>query len=236
MRFRPLAVVASLLLAVVLGGFAGGCGEEDDDAPEVSPELTRIESLAEDSIDFALSGNLAEASRLANDLKQAWDTYRPEAEQKGASQELLASEDSYINALVAGSREVGRQPLDVARLANAATEPLGGLFALYKGRIPSAVFELDYLEHELLIDGEGGSSALARSHVAELQETWKELRSQVLKVPGGSALVAVYDANIEHHEDAARSGNTVLVSRHAFVGLELVDVIERLFDESDPPD
>lgn len=227
--------IFALIAAVALIALAG-CGGDDsakDGPPAKRPipqSLRAVESAAEDTTDFILAGERAQAVKSADALNRA---------AQGQAAEDLADADvppAQIDELKVRSAEVTRivargKPIDVALAANRAFELVPDFFAVYSDRVPAGVTRLDYLEFETKLQALAGDRGRAADTVGGLEVAWKVLRRKVRRAaPGGSAAKDHFDAHVRTMRELVDAdASTERIAREAQHGLDLVDEIEAVF-------
>ncbi len=217
-RRKHLALLLPLLLA---------CGTDpaptgDDGSRQIPADLETVESAAEDAYDKALLDDAAAVAADATTMASAWDAFRQQALDDGASQEIVDAMDAAIASLSADPATSGPA---LAREANAVSAPMDALYALYEPVVPAAVLRLDYLGREVALDGLDGDLERATADVGRVEAVWNDLRDAVVEA-GGDAEAADFDASIAAERAAIASGHGAEVTIEANVQLELVDVLE----------
>jgi len=230
-------IAAGVLATATAGGLAvAGCGGDNPPATTtdaaaasgaIPDSLRTVESGAEDTTDFVLAGERAQAVDAANALN--------EAAQGQAAKDLATAGISAarIDELKARAAEVARiapggKPIDVALAANRAFELVPGFFAVYSDPVPAEVIELDYLDFEAKLQGIAGDSTEAASAIAQLDRTWSALRGEVVAA-GGDSAAAQFDAHVAEMLRLTSAGTDQQIADEAQHGLDLVDEIEVVY-------
>jgi len=227
---RLKAVLAIVLACVLL--LAGACGgSSEGEGPEaragVPESLDATESDAEDIVDLALAKSLTDLREKTADLKsdanEAADALGEE-DAPEADLALLRERASHVEELAKG----GGEPLEIALAANAVSGLMPALFAVFETDVPPDVLKLDYLDREAQLRALAHESDEVSAAVAELEQTWKGLRPEVVSA-GGDQEAARFAKHIAAMKTLARSGDDSAVQREAVKGLELVDQLEQVF-------
>ena len=226
-----------LALALVFGTATSACAAKTKSLKKVPSGLSRVESAAEDAYDHALAGDHTRLSRSVATAAAGWKRFRATAKKDGASASTLAKMDSAVASLVAANAAAKGERPKLARVANAVSESMEALYALYSPTVPPAILTLDYLGREVVLDAQMSDLKAAAGHVSALDAKWGSVRKAVLDA-GGKAAAAAYGASLTKLHDALTAGDAATVASVANDGLELVDGLENVFEAAagDPPD
>jgi hypothetical protein len=235
--------IRTLLIAVSalgLGLAASGCGDSVD--KKASPPTTtattekkqpvprslgQAESGAEDTIDFAQSGNrsrvVATARKLrrvaegpaARDLRRAHVPEGPIAE--------LRDRARLVQALAAGAAL-----LRVSLAANQVSALMPQFYAHYADPVPPDVLKLDYLDREAELRSKARDRSTVGAAVDELSSTWAKLQPEV-RSAGGDKVAAAFTRHVAAMRRLAKGADWRALQNEARTGLELVDRLEGVF-------
>jgi hypothetical protein len=125
----------------------------------------------------------------------------------------------------------GADLLQVALASNHAFESVAGFFALYRSRVPAPVSRLDYLDYEAKLQAKAGNIAAVRAAAGGLAATWRQLRPGLIKA-GGARVAPRFDAHVARMRRLAAAGDRAPAVREAQRGLDLVDVLEHVYERS----
>ena len=223
---------------LLVAGFVGlassllaGCVRSGGPATSVPSALTAIEDTAEDAYDQSLASNAPGVEADANELNDAWQSFRPRAQTDGASTNVLDTMDRSITEL----RSVASNPpgdVELARAANAVSAPMDELFALYEPPVPPAVLELDYLGREVVLDARESDFDGSTTHVNSIEVTFGSIRDELI-ADGGQQEAADFASSITAMRADIEAGDAGQLETDANVELELVDVMEGVFTEAE---
>lgn len=228
-----LAKCSSLFVAGILSALSFACSSDpkEEGVPE---ELDTVEGTAEDAYDQALAGHPDLVAKDAQTLDTTWKAFRPTAIEDGVSEADAVALDQAIAGLLAATA-AGTVGPELARAANAVSEPMSDLYTPFEPAVPAPVLRLDYLGRELELDGLESDLAGAQGHVDALDATWKALRASVVSA-GGTKQAADYDASVTSERDAITASDAAALSAAAHTQLDLVDAIEQVYATADAPD
>jgi hypothetical protein len=231
MRISRSAVLVALVLIPA-------CSEDPPPYGEVPAALQEIEGTGEDAYDRALLSDTAAVAADADKLDKAWKGFRATAIADGAAEADAKALDQAIAGLVAAAAVTPVDAISLARAANAVSGPMDELFALYDPKVPAPVLALDYLGREVALDGLADDPSAATPDIDAIEAGWGALRPQVIDA-GGSKQAADYDQSIAAERSAVASGDAEMLVNTANAQLELVDALEKVFDDrivEDPAD
>jgi hypothetical protein len=115
--------------------------------------------------------------------------------------------------------------LQLARAANAVTDTMDDIFALYHPKAPPELMTLDFLGRELVLDARTPDLHLGATHRKDLQTEWAGVRPKVIKAGGDKEAAGVEDA-LAAADRAIAQGDEAELEKQAQAELELVDAIE----------
>jgi len=219
-RFTVTLILAAMLVAC------------SDEVPE---ELVQIEGAGEDAYDRALENDVGAVASDAEKLQSTWQSFRSEAISDGAREQDARALDLAIASL-ADAASGSPEPPALARAANGISAPMDELFRIYDPAVPADVLGLDYLGREVALDGMDRDLTRASADIDRIVDVWKALRPVVVDA-GGSAEAGRYDASIAKERSAVEAADAKVLVDEANAQLELVDALERVFEDSgDAPD
>jgi hypothetical protein len=232
-----LAATLVVALAAVMGLGCGSSKDENTSAgstpprtqrkPPVPASLGRVESGAEDTIDFAHPGSRAKVVSTARRLRRvADDRASADLRRAGARQDQLFAlrERTHLLEAIAPRAAFDR----VALAANRISALMPAFYARYRDPVPPEVLKLDYLDREAHLRSLAGDRASVQPTVAALTSTWRGLRARVLAA-GGDKIAARFSRHVRAMRRLARGADERTLQQEAAVGLELVDRLERQF-------
>ncbi len=213
-----------------LDGIDGADGQSSTaTASWVPARLADIEGKAEDAYDTALAADYDAVINDAGDMTAGWRYFRDFVRADGASADQIASLDVAIaglNAAVADRANL--TDFELARAANAISEPMDELFSVYQDPVPAIVLALDYGGREVQLDGYQGAFEAALVHIGNCQRQYNSVKPQVLAVNGADTASA-YEASLAAQIALAEAGDGAGLVLEAETGLDLVDLLEDLF-------
>jgi len=223
LRLVMISIPAAILMLTA-------CGAKPVSAPAstgaVPNSLVTIEAAAEDIIDFAPSGDWDKISADVTDIENAWKTYRPQAEQAGASQEIREAMNSALAELETAS--ASKDASATMQGSNDVSAAVVELFALYSPKVPAAIGRLDVLERQVILDVAAKDYSAATTSLAKTNAVWREVKPSVLE-HDGKDVAAQFEASLEVQAVAVDSKNDTQLTNEARNGLEIVDALEALY-------
>jgi len=195
-------------------------------AAPVPPVLKATESSAEDIVDFALTGDRANAIAAAAGLRAAARGSAAQALTKAgvprATVALLRQRADRVAQLARSGPFIG-----IALAANAVSQLMADLYSRFEDRVPPSILMLDYLDREAELRSLAGQRAPAVMAVAQLGPAWARVRPRALRA-GGAREAAAYTKHVAAMTRLVH-GALKRLQAEAVRGLELVDELERLF-------
>lgn len=222
------------LLLPLLGACAGSSADDTGDATSttacwVPGRLADVEGKAEDAYDMALVGDYAAVSDDADDMTAGWAYFRDQVKDDGASDaDITALDDAIAGLNDAVTIQSSLSDYELARAANAISEPMDELFGIYQDPVPAVILALDYGGREVQLDAYEGKFDQALTDIGTLQSVWSGVKQQVLDV-GGDAEAAEYEASLATQVELANAGDGAELAVEAEVGLDIVDLLEDVF-------
>lgn len=189
----------------------------------IPPELTRLESAAEDIGDDVAQGRTGKARQLSF----------------GASRDLDALASVIAPALVAAARMhlattrtaiESRRPLDAQFAANELASDVVDMFSSYRPVVPVEVMRLDVLLRRAQLEGQANLPMRAESPLQQTQAIWTALRNHAPLA--GTSAARRFDREIVAVHSAVAAGDAKALRRNAGVALEAVDALERVYQRT----
>jgi hypothetical protein len=240
-----LVVLKALLGTVFAVAAAGsGCGDSKDnetskksEAPQkgatagrarpVPASLGRVESGAEDIIDYAHAGGRAKVVVTARRVRRTADgPAARDLRRAGVPEKRISALRDRARLLqsLAPRADLAR----VSLAANQISALMPELYARYKDPVPPDVLKLDYLDREAQLRSLAGDEPSVPPAVNDLSSTWTRLRPRVIEA-GGRAVAARYTRHVVLMRRLARGSDPHALQKEASSGLELVDELEHQF-------
>ena len=192
----------------------------------VPNELQTIEAAAEDIIDFAPSGNWDKISADVTDMANAWNSYQPQVDTSGASQELQDAMTSALTQLQAAS--ASKDAAATMQASNDVSAAVVELFALYNPKIPVDIGRLDVLERQVILDIAAQDYTAAEASLAKAKSAWERVKASALD-HNGKEVADQFEASLVAQASALASKDNVTLTDAAKAALEIVDLLERLY-------
>ena len=216
-------LIRALLTMILLTA----CGAKPAATPgSVPSDLQTIEAAAEDIIDVAPGGAWDQINADVTDIASAWNSYGPEAEKTGASQELQDAMTAALTQLQTAT--ASKDPAATMQAANDVSAAVVELFALYNPTIPADIGRLDVLEREVILDVARQDYAAASASLSKARSTWERVKASAVE-HNGQETAEQFEASLAAQESALESKDDSLLTNEARKALELVDSLERLY-------
>jgi hypothetical protein len=224
-KIAPRALLIAALAVSACGQGTGGDGEVAQDAKAGIPKaVLDFEALAEDTYDKALSGDAGGVKAAAASMQSRWKKLRKTVMRAGLKDASARSLDKSVARLASLSASTASN-LQLARAANAVTDTMDDIFALYHPKAPPELMTLDFLGRELVLDARTPDLHAGATHRQELQSEWAGVRPKVIKAGGEKEATGVDDA-LAAADRAIAQGDEAGLEKQAQAELELVDAIE----------
>ena len=166
---------------------------------QVPNALDAIESRAEDVLNAV--PRWKRVRRQVAGIAAAWNVYRSQAVNTGATPEFVASIGQLIGELTAASSV--RNAAATREAANDLRGAAVDLMNFYNPRVPADLQRLDVLQREFILDVSGGDwTAAAVEHAKAADVVWARLRPFVLLLPGGACRAAELDESLAEQAKA----------------------------------
>jgi hypothetical protein len=222
---RALLIAALAVSACGQGTQADGEVAQDAAARRGIPQaVLDFEALAEDTYDKALSGDAGGVKAAAASMQSRWKKLRKTVLRAGLKDASARSLDKSVARLASLSASPAGN-LQLARAANAVTDAMDDIFALYHPKAPPELMTLDFLGRELELDARTPDLHAGATHRQELQSEWAGVRPKVIKAGGEKEATGVDDA-LAAAGRAIAQGDEAELEKQAQAELELVDAIE----------
>ena len=241
-------MIALLVAVLVMVAVVAGCGESKGDesstensAPAksepakeptaaVPSSLGRVESGAEDIIDYARQGERAKVVATARSLRRTAGR-RAAADLHGAGVPAAGIAALLDRARLLQSVAARAEFARVSLAANQISALMPEFYARFEDPVPSDVLKLDYLDREAQLRSAAGDWASVPPAVNELSSTWKTLRPDVIAA-GGRRVAARFTRHVAAMRRLARGSDRQALEAEAARGLELVDELEHQFRQA----
>jgi hypothetical protein len=233
MRMMRKMRLTSAAIAVATVAACGGHGAEPDAALLQDAKARRgipqavldFESLAEDTYDTALSGNLAAVQKAAGALSDSWKKLRKTVVHDGLKDASVRALDRSV-ARLSSLSETNTDSVELARAANAVSDTMDDVFALYHPKVPPEILSLDFLGREIVLDCKATDAVAAARDLKTLEKEWAGLRPKVIKA-GGSTIATDLDDVLRAARRALSGSDWAALQKQAEAALELVDSMEK---------
>lgn len=202
------------------------CGAKPVPNGVVPTSLQTIEAAAEDIIDFIPGGNWERINTDVTSITEAWQSYLAQAANDGAPQDV---QDSMAAALSQIEAAAAAQDAAVTwQSANDISAAIVELYALYNPVIPADIGRLDVLERQVILDVAANDYTAAATSLDKVKAVWENVKPSVLAHDGQDAS-AQFEASLAAQESALTAQDKTTLTNEATNGLEIVDVLERLY-------
>ena len=229
-------LIVGVMICFILTGCNTGNNESDEEGTDnaVPSTLQEIEGLAEDAYDTAIMADHSGLSENVNEIDKLWQSFRSQAVQDGTNTAVATSMDNAVDSL----KQLVNSSADsiaLARSANAISALMSNLYDIYNPIVPSEILSLDYLGREIVLDGMETDFDSANLHVAELESTWAQIEDQIFD-NGGTKEAKDYNESISTIRSAIANHDGSSLISEANQNLEVIDLMEQLYDNMDVPD
>jgi len=102
------------------------------------------------------------------------------------------------------------------------------MFALFHPRVPSAIGRLDVLERQVILDVAAVDYVAAETDLTKTKSVWEQVKPSVLD-HNGKDVAAQFEASLTAQQSALDAQDEAALTSEARDGLEIVDVLERLY-------
>lgn len=202
------------------------CGGNPAPNGVVPAPLQTIEAAAEDIIDFIPGSNWDRINTDITSIAEAWQSYQAQAVNDGAPQDVQAAMTAALSRI-----ETAAAAQDAAitwQSANDVSAAVVELYALYNPVIPADIGRLDVLERQVILDVAANDYVAAATSLGKVKTVWENVKPSVLAHDGQDAS-AQFEASLATQESALNEQDKTALTNEARNGLEIVDVLERLY-------
>jgi hypothetical protein len=228
------AILSATCLMLVSGCSPGPVGSDAGKKP-VPADLKSFESNGEGLSEVPLTPDWVKAQMILDQAKTTWSTLKPTLKLDGAKVAQLDAIDAQLAKYAA---DVTAKSVRAAETdANAISLIVPDFFDLYDFPVPSDALRLDGEYRLTQIQGEYSDWAPAAAEFTKAQAIWTRMKTNVkAKVPsrtdvmGSASVVADVDQNLIALTAAITAKDSAKVISLAKTGLDLVDVVEQLFE------
>jgi hypothetical protein len=228
-----MRINAAAIISIAIGVLACGHGAEPDagslqDASArrgIPQAVLDFESLAEDAYDTALSGDVAALQKAAAALSDHWKKLRKRVVHDGLKDASARALDKSV-ARLSELSGTSADSIELARAANAVSDTMDDVFALYHPKVPPEILSLDFLGREIVLDCKTTDGSAAASDLKTLEKEWAGLRPKVIKA-GGSKDATELDDALRASRRALSGADWAELQKQAEAELELVDSMEK---------
>jgi hypothetical protein len=214
------------LALIIMTTWLTSCGGEPISNGVVPDPLQTIEAAAEDIIDFIPSRNWDRINPDTTTIAEAWQSYQVQAANDGAPQDI---QEAMSAALVEMETAASAQDATGTwQSANDVSAAVVELYALYNPVIPADIGRLDVLERQVILDVAANDYTAAAESLSKVKTVWESVKPSVLSHNGQDASTQFEDS-LAIQESALEAQGNVALTNEATNGLEIVDVLERLY-------
>lgn len=188
--------------------------------------LATIEAQAQDIFDSAPKADWTRIERDVITVKEAWQRYDPQSGPRTVPEPFLNKMATVMAELesAVGSKD----PPATLQAANDLSEAALDIFAVYNPSPPADLGRLAMLERQLMLDVQAGDYAAAANSLAVTDAIWVRLQADV-RARNGADVASHFSASISAQAEALHAQDDQSVILEAQNGLELVGVVEKLF-------
>jgi len=198
-----------------------------DAQPGTVPEpLSSIEAQAEDILDVVPGGNWGQVASDVAAIAKAWQTYGTQAATDHAPQPFQEALTAALDRLQKSS--AAKKAAGAMQAANDLSAAIADLFAVYHPARPADLGRLDVLERQVALDVAADDFEAAADSLAKANAVWARLK-QVIVAHQGSDAATQFETSLTAQQKALEQEDAKALTTEAKNGLELVDVLEKLF-------
>ncbi|MBW7882623.1 MAG: hypothetical protein H3C34_08295 [Caldilineaceae bacterium] len=188
--------------------------------------LAAMEAQAQDIFDSAPQSDWTRIERDVISMNEAWQRYDPQSAPRPAPAPFLHKVETAIAELESA---VASKDLPATRqAANDLSEAAVDLFAVYNPSPPADLGRLAMLERQVMLDVQAGDYAAAANSLAVTDAIWVRMQADV-RARNGADVASHFSASISAQAEALHAQDDQSVILEAQNGLELVGVVEKLF-------
>jgi hypothetical protein len=197
-----------------------------DEHRVVPDTLVSIEEGAEAIFDNVPKEDWTVVSQEARNIQSAWAQYLRQDIEEFVPMAFQEAMDQALQELQTAITD--KEALAARQAANNISFAVVDLFTYYNPSTPSDLGRMDALERQVLIDLEADDLTAATDTLAQATAIWVRLRPFVLAQDGVEASLR-FETSLNAQVAAMANEDTDAVISEVTNGLELVDVMERLF-------
>ena len=216
-------------------GTTADAGADAGTANTVPAALSNLESNAEDCGENAAAGDWTTAVSIAAEASTSWTTAKAAVTAKGAKAETITAIDNALAGLIAAITSKDSRAAQTS--ANAISLSIPDLYDLYDNKVPSDVLRLDASFRLLQIDASFSDWTASSTDLGRVKDVWARLKPvaepQAAKrqnVTGASTVIADIDTAISDAQAGITAQDSTATTGAAQKGLDLVDVVEKVFE------
>jgi hypothetical protein len=174
----------------------------------VPAELRELRAGVEEAFERALVPDSVAVGERAATLAEQWDSFRPTAEEDGASSGALAGMDTAL-ALLGANVASSVDSVVLGRACNGLLEWMDELFGVYGPPAPGELLQIGYLARQVWMDARNGDiPGAAAADLDEERAAWEAIKVEAVELGHDAAPV---DAALEAQEDALEGQDTGLL-------------------------
>lgn len=197
-----------------------------DEHRVVPDTLVSIEGGAEAIFDNVSKGDWTAVSREVKNIQSGWKQYLAQDIEEFVPMAFQKAMDQALQELQTAVTD--KDILAAQQAANNVSFAVVDLFTYYNPSTPTDLGRMDALERQVLIDLEAGDLIEATDTLAQATAIWVRLRPFALAQDGVEASLP-FETSLNAQVAALANEDTEAVISEVANGLELVDVMERLF-------
>ncbi|MDQ6913892.1 MAG: hypothetical protein M3128_13575 [Verrucomicrobiota bacterium] len=205
---------------------AGSVTSQPSAAPVVPAKLQEIEANAEGIFDVAPKDDWTAISKHTSAIAKAWEAYRSQAATDRVPQKFQDALAAALKRLE--QAETAKDKMGALRASNQLMFAAFDIFETYRPAIPADIGRLDARGQQLIINLIGNDLTAAGESLAQTKVIWARLKPAVLARQGADA-AAKYEASLQVQTEALAAKDGPRLKAGAQQGLDLVDVMEKLF-------
>ena len=193
--------------------------------PAVPRELDRLESGAEDIIDYINEMNWARAQSTVDAMEQNLARLEPSFQAANVPQSIVNEIRTRLTMLE--TQVKAKNAYEAKVQANAITRFIPAIYDHYQVSVPTDLGRLDYLGREILLNVEKGDWTAARNTAAEVQRIWSRLKPTLNATAQRSA--ADFESTVNALSNHVSNMDRTATTRDANALLDKVDVLEQAY-------
>jgi hypothetical protein len=184
-----------------------------------------MEKEAEEVIPLAGEEKWEAVSEKVETISTTWQDYQPQRSAEAAPEEIEEIQEQ-IETLRTYAEQ--KERMDTMQTANSLSGLLVDLYELYHPAVPAVLDRLNIAERQVLLDTESGKPEMAQVALDKSRGYWDQLKAAVI-YHGGEQLSERLDVSLALQEDYLKAGKQDFLSAEVEHGLELLKLIENLF-------